>query len=118
MAHNPYESPRAYALNEVHSRSRLVEGSAFSVNCECGATIEVSASQAGGTISCRCGRTISVPRLSKLRMAKGLAAHETSVRDTIARMIRDGELPWGQCCAVTGMPTDDVMWFDVQCERS
>jgi hypothetical protein len=68
--------------------------------------------------ACRCGRTVPVPRLSQLRLAKGLAAHETSIRDSIARMIRDRELPWGQCCAVTGMPTDDVLWFEVQCERS
>jgi hypothetical protein len=45
-------------------------------------------------------------------------ATETNIRDTIARMIREGALPWGQCCAVTAMPTNDVMLFDVQCEQS
>jgi hypothetical protein len=116
MTQNPYESSAAYALS---NRTRpAVESIEFSVNCECGATIAISASQAGGVVTCRCGRDVRVPRLSQLRTAKGLAAHETSIRDSIARMIRDGALPWGQCCAVTGMPTDDVMWFDVQCERS
>jgi hypothetical protein len=33
-------------------------------------------------------------------------------------MIREGQLPWGQCCAATGMPTDDVILLDVECERS
>jgi hypothetical protein len=33
-------------------------------------------------------------------------------------MIREGALSWGNCCAATGMPTDDVMLFDVQCEHS
>ena len=43
---------------------------------------------------------------------------ESNVRDTIARMMREGSLPWGTCCAVTGLPTPDVMHFDVQCESS
>jgi hypothetical protein len=43
---------------------------------------------------------------------------ESNVRDTIARMIRESTLPWGQCCGVTGMPTRDVMFFEVECERS
>jgi hypothetical protein len=59
-----------------------------------------------------------VPRLSELRISKGLDASETNVRDTIARMIREGSLPWGQCCAATAMPTTDLMLFDVECERS
>jgi hypothetical protein len=33
-------------------------------------------------------------------------------------MIREGSLPSGSCCAVTGFPTPDVMLLDVQCERS
>jgi hypothetical protein len=61
---------------------------------------------------------VRVPRLSQLRVSKGLDAAETNVRDTIARMIREGTLPWGNCCAVSGMPTDDVMLFEVHCEQS
>jgi hypothetical protein len=33
-------------------------------------------------------------------------------------MIREGALPAGDCCAVTAMPTKDVMLFDVHCEQS
>jgi hypothetical protein len=47
-----------------------------------------------------------------------LDASESNVRDTIARMIREGSLRYGQCCAVTMMPTNDIMLFDVQCEKS
>jgi sugar phosphate isomerase/epimerase len=63
-------------------------------------------------------RVVAVPRLSQLRTRAGLSAHETNIRDSIARMIDDGLLPWGQCCAVTHMPTDDVMWFEIQCETT
>jgi hypothetical protein len=80
--------------------------------------LTIKASQAGGKATCRCGRVLSVPRLSQLRVAAGEPAHETNVREAIARMIEAGELPWGQCCAVTQMLTDDVMWFEVQCEAS
>src|SRR5262249_30321131 len=73
---------------------------------------------AGRQIECRCGRTVRVPRLSDLRRAKGMDGGETNARDTIARMIREGTLPWGSCCAVTAMPTNDVMMFDVECQRS
>src|SRR5215204_1880421 len=90
----------------------------FSVPCECGAMLAVTAAEAGGALPCRCGRSVRVPRLSELRRAQGMDAGESSVRDTIARMIREGELPWGSCCAVTGFPTKDVLLFDVQCERS
>ncbi len=90
----------------------------FSVTCECGATKVVAASDAGSSLNCRCGRTVHVPRLSELRRAKGLDGGESNVRDTIARMIREGSLPWGVCFAATAMPTSDVMHFDVQCERS
>jgi len=95
-----------------------VTTSAFSTPCECGATLPVTAADAGAAISCRCGRTVRVPRLSELRRAKGLDGVESNVRDTIARMVREGSLPWGSCCAVTGFPTADIMLFDVQCERS
>ena len=94
-----------------------MEKTAFSVTCDCGAVIPVTASLAGATIACRCGRQVPVPRLSQLRVAHGLAATETNIRDTIGRLIREETLPWGDCCAVTAMPTGDVMLFDVECER-
>jgi hypothetical protein len=80
--------------------------------------MSVSASDAGTTVACPCGRAVRVPRLSQLRVSQGLDAAESNVRDTIARMIREGTLPWGDCCAVSGVPTDNVMLFDVLCEQS
>ncbi|HEY2413149.1 MAG TPA: hypothetical protein VGI40_12945 [Pirellulaceae bacterium] len=59
-----------------------------------------------------------MPRLSQLRAAKGLAAHDTNIRDTICRLIAEKHLPFGPCCAVSHMPTEDVMWFDVHCEST
>ncbi len=112
---NPYESPQGGAYTRG---GRTAEKTAFGVDCECGAVIPVDASQAGATVSCRCGRIVQVPRLSQLRTRAGLAAHETNIRDSILRMIDDQLLPWGQCCAVTGMPTQDVMWLDIQCETT
>ncbi|HEX5104786.1 MAG TPA: hypothetical protein VFV87_13285 [Pirellulaceae bacterium] len=90
----------------------------YSVDCECGKTLPVSKSDAGSEIRCRCGKSVSVPRLSLLRRAKGEDALEAGIRDRIARMIREGKLPVGDCCAVSGFPTNDVMLFDVICERS
>src|SRR5947207_9039133 len=97
MDQNPYESPTAGSPVDQRPTSFVVGGVEYSIDCECGATNPVSASQAGGSLACRCGRVLRVPRLSQLRMAKGLSAHETNIRDSIVRMIRDNVLPWGQC---------------------
>ena len=96
----------------------MAETSEYSVDCDCGKTLPVVKSDAGSAIQCRCGRTVRVPRLSLLRRAKGEGALESGILDRIARMIRDGQLPAGDCCAVSGFPTKDVMLFDVQCETS
>jgi hypothetical protein len=112
---NPYESP---PIVGYASSGQGREESGFGVDCECGAVIPVNASQAGATVTCRCGRFVAVARLSQLRTRAGFAAHETNIRDSILRMIDDQLLPWGQCCAVTEMPTTDVMWFDIQCEST
>lgn len=90
----------------------------YSVDCDCGATLPASKSDAGATLQCRCGRAVKVPRLSLLRQAKGEDALESGILDRITRMIRDGELPVGDCCAASAFPTTDVMLFDVVCERS
>jgi hypothetical protein len=90
----------------------------YSVDCPCGASVAVAATEAGSTKVCRCGRELRIPRLSQLRVASGLDPGESNVRDTIERMIRQGELPAGQRCHVSEFPTDDVLWFDVQCERA
>jgi hypothetical protein len=112
---NPYQSPQHASYRAGGNPAGESE---YRVHCECGADVAVRASQAGGVVNCRCSRVVAVPRLSQLRTAAGQAAHETNIRDSIARMIGEQVLPWGQCCAVTEMPTQDVMWFDIHCETS
>ncbi len=88
----------------------------FSVSCDCGNTLDVTSTQAGTDIPCTCGRTVRVPRLSQLRQLAGQGAYEAGTIDTINRMIRDGELPPGDTCAVSGLPTSDSYELYVQCE--
>src|SRR5688572_26464833 len=85
MVQNPYESPQHYAI-PGRGMAPAAGAAEYTVDCECGAVIPVRPSQAGSTISCRCGRVVAVPRLSQLRTAVGLPAHETNIRDSIARM--------------------------------
>ncbi len=92
--------------------------SAFSIDCECGTQLPVSASQAGATIECRCGRAIKVPLLSELRQRHGQAAYETGPIDTIQRLIAAGELPSSDVCVISGRPTKSVCGFHVQCETT
>jgi hypothetical protein len=117
MNMNPYEAPQHYSPSLGSRGAAAFGGTEFSIDCECGATIPVLASQAGGAVTCGCRRVVTVPRLSQLRRAKGIAPHDTNIRDTIARLIAEKHLPSG-CCAVTELPTEDVMWFDIHCERT
>jgi hypothetical protein len=89
----------------------------FSVDCECGRQIKVAASQAGTEIPCDCGRLTSVPLLSKLRTSSGLDAYESGIVGTINRMIAEGELPWGDECAISGLPTLEICELKVHCEK-
>jgi hypothetical protein len=118
MSENPYQSPENCMPARSYHAAPAFTATTFSIDCECGATIPVVASEAGATLTCRCSRVVQVPRLSRLRAAKGLAAHDTNIRDTIARMIAENHLPGGPCCAVSAMPTEDVMWFDIHCEST
>ena len=88
----------------------------YAISCPCGKTLPVSATQAGGRILCSCGQSVDVPVLSRLRQAVGQEAYATSTVDVIQRMIRDGELPYGDTCALSGLPTLDVYTLSVQCE--
>jgi hypothetical protein len=89
----------------------------YHVSCGCGKRIAVEAEQAGTTIRCDCGQDVPVPSLSKLRTTAGLGAYESGVIDTIRRMLDEGTLPWGETCAESGRPTQDVIQLVVQCER-
>jgi hypothetical protein len=89
----------------------------YHVTCDCGREISVTAASAGGEVSCQCGATVAVPRLSELRKSAGKGAYETGTADVIAAMLRAGQLPWGDTCAHSGLPTEDVFDLSVQCER-
>ena len=79
-----------------------------SVECSCGQILAVRVAQAGTTMLCGCGAQVKVPSLSKLRERGGQNAYEASTIDVIHGMLRRGELPTGDRCAVSGDPTGDV----------
>ena len=89
----------------------------YHISCRCGKQLTVNTEQAGTTIRCDCGETVQVPSLSLLRQTAGQGAYESGAIDTIHRMLRDGALPWGEACAVSGRPTQDLIQLVVQCER-
>ena len=88
----------------------------YSLPCECGAVISVTAQQAGSSAACRCGREVPVPSLSQLRKIAGQGAYESGILDTVNRMVREGELPQGETCVISGFPTDDFYNLYIQCE--
>jgi len=89
----------------------------FSLECTCGRHLTVGSAEAGTTVSCECGALVAVPNLGKLRELAGQGAYEAGTVDTIVAMIRRGDLPWGDLCAVSGTPTDDVIDLYVEAER-
>jgi hypothetical protein len=58
-----------------------------------------------------------VPRLSELRHAAGQGAFEAGTIDTIHRMISEGELPWGDRCALSEHLTNNSVELTVECEQ-
>jgi hypothetical protein len=90
---------------------------AYSLTCSCGRQLEVPAAAAGTEVFCECGARVRVPSLSELRLLAGRAAYETGTVDVIRRMLAEGSLPWGELCAVSGKPTQDVLDLSVHCER-
>ena len=89
----------------------------YFVPCECGKNVAVAATQAGCMLRCECGRSLTVPPLSGLRALAGQEAYRPSTIALIARMIRNGELPWGDTCALSGRPTKDAFVLQIECER-
>lgn len=88
----------------------------YSVPCECGNRIEVTPVQAGTEIVCDCGQKHNIPLLSELRQMMGQTAYQVGIVGEINRMIRDGELPWGDTCAISGLQTSDSYKICVQYE--
>jgi hypothetical protein len=85
--------------------------------CSCGQTVSVELAQAAGETTCKCGQVIRIPSLSKLRELSGKGAYDAGVIDTINRMVRSGELPAGDRCALSGEPTGDTIELYVQAEK-
>src|SRR5262245_45360110 len=81
----------------------------FTLVCSCGRDLPVEASQAGTSVTCECGAQVTVPSLGKLRELSGQDSYESSTIDTIHRLVRQGELPAGCICALTGEPTQEVL---------
>ncbi len=90
----------------------------YSTACECGAVHAVAATQAGTTLECKCGRSVAVPALSALRLSAGETPIPLNTVERIEAMIRDGELPSGGVCPLSGRPADRVVHFRVECEQS
>jgi hypothetical protein len=57
---------------------------------------------------------VPVPPLSKLRTISGIGAYESTAIQTIGRMLEEGALPWGETCAQSGQPTQDLIQLQVR----
>jgi hypothetical protein len=121
---NPYEPPKAAIDPSLQEPSRWLErpfterrrpapAAQFSLDCPCGQTVTVAASQAGSAVRCACGAELKVPSLGRLRELSGKDRYESGPGDTIRRIIQSGELPAGRTCVLSGQPTDDVLLFEV-----
>lgn len=121
---NPYEAPKSEGGSQgQQSRGWLGQSSSsrsgapdyqFSFDCDCGRPIGVAPAQAGSLVRCEaCGQEVSVPSLSKLRKLSGKDAYESGTADTIRRMIRSGELPADDVCAVSGTPTGETVILEI-----
>ena len=91
--------------------------SEFVVDCACGRKIPVNVSAAGCAVPCHCGRTVPVPPLSELRVASGGRAFESGVLDRVRRLIQEEAVALSPCCVISGRPTTNLVWVQVECER-
>lgn len=88
----------------------------YFVDCPCGRRIDVVASQAGSSIACSCGAGLDVPTLTQLKRSAG--EDHLSALDRIEQMLREGQLPPSDLCAYSGMPTKEIMFVAIECERA
>ncbi len=120
---NPYEPPVAPLGSSAKSGGQRETGwnqsapGAFSVGCACGELLAVKASQASTNLRCDCGAQIKVPSLGQSRELAGKERYESGIIDAIGRMIRSGELPRDEICAISQRPTTDVLEIDVHLPR-
>src|SRR5712692_6981458 len=89
----------------------------FHLSCECGESVTVTEAAAGREIDCDCGRTIKVPSFRELRERAGLPGTNVSPALIISNMLAKGELYPPADCVWCGVESDDVLQFNVECER-
>jgi hypothetical protein len=90
----------------------------YSVTCDCGKALPVSATQAGATLTCECGKDVFVPSMSELRKSVGENSVPQNSIQKIRAMVRNGELPTDNMCPLTGERPDTTLKLYIQCERS
>ena len=89
----------------------------YSVECKCGRTLPVEATQAGSTLVCTgCSQPVPVPRLSALRVAAGETAIPLNAAERVRQAVHDGTLPSNSVCPVTGSLADSTAIFLIRCE--
>lgn len=90
-------------------------GTQYPVKCDCGRIHHVSAGEAGIRLSCECRRTIEVPDLRTLRLSAGEPTASPEL--VIEALLRDGEVPGEGECVCCGVPTEEISFISVECER-
>ncbi|WP_146118819.1 hypothetical protein [Blastopirellula marina] len=90
----------------------------YLIHCECGEPLEVTATQAGSTVTCRCGKVVDVPMMSVLRRSAGESAMPLNIVEQINGMVKRGELPTNDLCPISQRRPDLTVYLDVRCEQS
>ncbi|MBY0456853.1 MAG: hypothetical protein K2V38_05915 [Gemmataceae bacterium] len=88
----------------------------YEARCACGKVIEVSAADAGASVSCPCGKMVDVPPLHQLRAVAGEDVLSPAVR--VQTLLLQKRLPGTRECAVCFRETDELVRVDVVCERA
>ena len=88
----------------------------FTIQCECGESMQVSEGAAGSSRECRCGRTVQVPSSTQLRVLAGLPAQPPNPLADIPLMVAEGALPSLTTCARCNVETADSAVAIVDCE--
>src|SRR5262245_55808052 len=90
----------------------------YSIRCQCGNQLEVTAGQAGSQVACPCGKTIDVPRLSELRSQAGESAGGASPELVILYTYANDNRPvGGDECVNCGTATTNRLACSIEYER-
>src|SRR6478672_689865 len=87
----------------------------YTLQCDCGKTLQVPGAMAGGRVLCACRREVLVPSLSKLKGQSGNSAMSAEIR--LDDMLRRGVLPQDATCLTCRKPTTSVVFCWTTCER-